>query len=168
MLDSRHISLGTSDPVLLDRDALRAVLRPGPVARLHARLRAGALDRRLARGADPGASPALAHRAARLTAPDHRRELADLLDRFVTTAGAPARRRLHGRFRMATARSAVQAAETELRDLAETVRGPRPLYARGLAMLGVLLADGTGPLYVDGPPDALADELESARRALLG
>ena len=55
----------------------------------------------------------------------------------------------------------------ELGSLVSLLRGRSPLYARGLAMLGRLLADGTGPAYV-GRPEALATCIREVRRALAG
>jgi hypothetical protein len=50
--------------------------------------------------------------------------------------------------------------------LAALLRGPRPLYAPGIAMLGRLLADGTGPAYL-GRSRTLARRLGETRAALL-
>src|SRR5262245_2617960 len=58
--------------------------RPRPLTRVLVTMRRGRLDAALAAGADPSESPALAYRAARLTAGGNRRKLAawiaDILD----------------------------------------------------------------------------------------
>jgi hypothetical protein len=65
------------------------------------------------------------------------------------------------------ARSAVLGHRSDFRGLAAELRGPAPLHARGLAMLSVLLADGTGPLYTPERSGAGAAQLGSVRRALV-
>jgi hypothetical protein len=45
--------------------------------------------------------------------------------------------------------------------------GTRAAHARGLAMLSVLLADGTGRLYTPERAGVLAAQLGSVRRALV-
>jgi hypothetical protein len=52
--------------------------------------------------------------------------------------------------------------------LAELLRGPVPLYARGIAMIVRLLTDGTGPLYASADASALARELRQAHAAING
>jgi len=46
------------------------------------------------------------------------------------------------------------------------LRRDRPLYARGVAMLNVILTDGTGPAYNDPSGDALTRQLQIARASL--
>jgi hypothetical protein len=125
-----------------------------------ARLRRGTLDAALADGADPSASPALAVRAAALTAAGSRRDLAQRLDRLGSPGQPPSRMRL------APPRRSVAANAPALWELAALLRAPAPLRARGLAMLTRLLTDGAGPLYRHGEAAALADALSSARAAL--
>jgi hypothetical protein len=55
-----------------------------------------------------------------------------------------------------------------LLELAGTLRSDIPLYARGLAMLNVILTDGTGVTYSDHGGDALARQLACARATLAG
>lgn len=129
-------------------------------SRLATRLRWAALDRALVSGADPSASPALAARAAALTASDARLALAERLDLLVSPAQPPSR------LRLAPPRRSIAANAPALWELAAVLRGPAPLHARGLAMLMRLLTDGAGPLYRRGEAAALADALSDARAAL--
>jgi hypothetical protein len=135
---------------------------PGPWVRLAARLRAAALDRALAAGADPSASRLLAARALALTAPAARRELAGALEVVLRGRHSRSRRRL------APPRAAVDANAETLSELAALLRSGAPLYARGLARVAMLITDGTGPLYARCDDAALAAALRAARAALPG
>lgn len=136
---------------------------PGPAARLLARTRARALDRALAAGTGADGSSLLALRAARLTSPRARARVADHLDRLLAAAEAPPSRR-----RVQPRRTAVLAEAAQLRDTAALLRRPAPVYARGVALLTLLLADGTGPAYAAAREGALGDRLREAREALRG
>jgi hypothetical protein len=46
------------------------------------------------------------------------------------------------------------------------LRNDAPLYARGVAMLNVVLTDGTGPAYTDRRGDTLTRQLQIARDSL--
>ena len=152
LIDTRDISVPSE-----------CVFAPGILARLEARVRARTLDRALAAGTDPVDSPALAHRAARLTAPPMRGRAADGVERLLDAAvQAPSRRRV------SPSRAAVAAQAEELRATAALLRASTPVYARGMAILTVLLSDGTGPAYVESRNGAFADRLEEARAALMG
>jgi hypothetical protein len=139
----------------------RRALQPPLGARVAARLFAHRLDRALIAGADPVRSPRLAARAATLTSPTTRSELADGLDRLIATAQLPPPRR-----RVMPRRSSVLANSTQLRELAAMLRGTGPLYASGIAMLCTLLTDGTGAVYTARDGRALESELLRARAAL--
>src|SRR5580658_1711517 len=77
--------------VLIDDDRAGLSLRRlRPWHRMLARYQAGRLDRKLAEGASPEASAALAARAMRLTSLDFRRALAASLRRIVLATGEPA------------------------------------------------------------------------------
>jgi hypothetical protein len=144
-----------------DRLASHA-LKPGRAARLTARVRAGALDRALIAGADPASCPQLAARATSLTSRRFRASIADGLERLPLVAEGHTRR-----WWAAARRGAVLANAGELGDLAALLRGGSLVYARGIAILGELLSDGTGPAYL-GEADELAQELHRARIALGG
>jgi hypothetical protein len=145
----------------LAAQTLERTLHPGALARLEARLRAGVLDQAIAAGADPASLPAMAHRAAMLTSRRVRARLADGIENLVADVRQPARR-LH----VMPARPAVAAGRELLLELAEILRGPSPVYARGVALLLVLLRDGTGPAYVAGGEAELGRHLRAARAAL--
>src|SRR5689334_8700415 len=132
-----------------DRVANRTI-SPRWTARVLARLGARSLDRRLIAGADPAGSTLLAARACRLTSYAHREGLADSLGRLLQNAAHP-----DHRVAVMPNRRAIERQADELRSYARLLRSGSPLYARGIAMLGRLLADGTGPVYV-GPPEMLA------------
>jgi hypothetical protein len=158
MLPSRTAE---SFDALLDRAADRTI-EPNLVTRTAARIRARALDRQLIAGADPAGSPELAARAGRLTSPEHRASVADAIERLVQSAHEPP-----NFWGVVPQRRAVVRQGEELAELASRLRGSSPLYARGIAMLGRLLADGTGPAYA-GQPEALAQRLREVRTALAG
>lgn len=136
---------------------------PGFLARLDARVRSHRLDRALAEGAQPVDSPALARRAALLTAARTRRRVADGIERLLDAAAQAPRRG-----RVSPSRAAVAAEADDLRETAALLRGSPPVYARGIAILTVLLGDGTGPAYVESGNGAFAHRLEEARAALMG
>ena len=144
-----------------DRIADRTI-EPRWPARALARLVARALDRRLIAGADPAGSTLLAARACRLTSYAHREALADSLGRLLDAAA-----RAEHRVWVLPNRGAIEAQGDELRDFASLLRSGAPLYARGIAMLGRLLSDGTGPVYV-GPPKMLARSVGEVCAALNG
>jgi hypothetical protein len=136
---------------------------PGRLARMAARLRSHALDDALAEGADPSTSRQLAAHAARITATSMRDDLAASLDSLARSADEP---RFPGR--VLPSRAAVRANATELHALAALLRGHNPVSARGVAMLRVLVTDGTGPAYTDRNGSVLARGLGSARAAVAG
>lgn len=147
---------------VLNRRAAQA-FEPSGAARLVARLRAHSLDRALMDGANPATTAQLAAHAARLTSPSMRASVAGCLERL---ARAESEVRNHARVLPFTA--AVRANTHTLSELAETLRGPRPVYARGVAMLRRLVQDGTGPAYADRDGRDLALELRAAATALNG
>ena len=135
--------------------------------RLPVRLRARAhrlkLDRALAAGADPSTSPLLAARAAQLVDPGTRQRIAACLEQFAFTADRP-RSRVH----TLPLRGAVRPNQEALLELARTLRHPQLYYARGIAMLELILADGTGPAYTDPTGEGLARQLALAVQGLTG
>ena len=160
-----ELQSGRSAPVTgymaqFDRFAARR-LDPGLTARLAARLKGHALDRALIAGADPAATPQLAARAAMLTSASMRREVARGLDRLALGEREALRRWQVRPFRRTSTANA-----PELRALAARLRGPGPLYARGIAILARLLTEGTGPAYSDRRGDLLAQRLRDARVAM--
>lgn len=139
------------------------LFEPRRVVRLGARLRRLKLDRALAAGADPSASPLLAARAAQLVAPTTRQRIAGYLERFASTVDAP-----RGRVRTLPLRGAVRANQGALIELAGQLRHGGLSYAHGIAMLELLLSDGTGPAYTDPTGEGLARQLALAGEGLIG
>jgi hypothetical protein len=141
----------------------RRALEPPRSARLAARMLGGRLDRALIAGADPADSPLLAARAAQLTTRAARAELADGLELLLARAQRPPSRRA-----LVVRHASILANAELVRELADTLRGPAPLYARGLAMIHSLLTDGTGPVYASRDGAALERELRRACGAVCG
>jgi hypothetical protein len=139
------------------------LLGPSAAVRVAARLGRGTLDRALADGADPAASPLIAARTAQLGSGSTRARIADGLERLALSADTP-----RGRVRILPSRAAILGNRSELLELAAMLRRDRPLYARGVAMLNVILTDGTGPAYTDPSGDALTRQLQIARASLAG
>jgi hypothetical protein len=144
-------------------DCTDALFAPNVMARLRARNRRVELDRVLAEGADPTGSPLLAARAAQLASPRRRARLAEALERLALTDDGQA-----GLFRVAPRRQAVRANRQALLDLAVRLRRGGPLYARGIAILELVLIDGTGPAYRDAHGEGLARQLQLAGAGLGG
>lgn len=63
-------------------------------------------------------------------------------------------------------RREVLAARTVTEALERRLRAPEPVSARGMAILGGLLTDGTSPLYRPDEPGALGSQLRAAAAAL--
>jgi hypothetical protein len=142
--------------VLVDDDLGRLVLRRvWPWQRMLACSRAGRLDRELAAGTSPEASAVLAARAARLTSTEFRRDLAASLRRMLVAAGQPARAVAAQRPGLGGARPLrvpvrtprISQTAPRLAELASRLLEPGPVPVRGVALVTLLLADGTGPLY---------------------
>jgi hypothetical protein len=134
----------------------------GRLACLAARVRSQSLDRALIAGADPGSSAALAARAAMLTSPRSRAQIAEALEHLVCAAHAPRRR-----WWAVSPNGPVPANAEAIRELAALLRRDTPLYARGIAVLSQLLTDGCGPVY-DGSEESLARELRHAHASVVG
>ncbi|HEX3974691.1 MAG TPA: hypothetical protein VHW96_00420 [Solirubrobacteraceae bacterium] len=159
-------SIGSGNTLQLKRPWLecpQALFEPTLITRLRARGRRLELDRALAEGADPSSSPLLAARAGQLVRSSSRNRLASALERLALTADAPPTR-----FGAVPRRRALRANRFALMDLAGTLRKGGVLYARGIAMLELVLIDGTGPAYTDARGEGLARELELAGASLGG
>jgi len=144
-------------------ECTQALFEPTPIARLRARIRRLELDHALAEGADPTASPLLAARAAQLVSRPTRYRLAAALEYWALTADAP-----RGRLRTAPLRGPLSANRRGLLELASILRRGGLLYARGIAILELVLIDGAGPAYTDARGEGLARQLELARAGLGG
>ena len=139
------------------------LFEPRLAVRLRARAQRLTLDRVLAAGADPSASPLLAARAAQLVHPRTRQRIAAWLEQFAHTAERP-----RSRVKTLPLRGAVRPNQEALLELARTLRHPHLYYARGIAMLELVLADGTGPAYTDPTGEGLARQLALAVQGLTG
>ncbi len=151
---------GFHDSPLQDADCL---LRPGAAVRTAAHLLRGKLDEDLIEGADPTGSRLLAARAAQLSSRCTRSRIADGLERLALSADGPP-----SRVRVLPQRVAARANRSRLLELAGLLRRDGPVYARGVAMLEVIVTDGTGPAYTDRRGSALAGRLDVARATLTG
>jgi hypothetical protein len=164
--------------VLIDDDRAGLSLRPlRPWHRMMARYQAGRLDRKLAEGASPEASAALAARAMRLTSLDFRRALAASLRRIVLATGEPALDRsipLPASTSPGTVRppriplhhARISQSARLLAEVATRLAAPGPVPASGVAMVTRLLSEGTGPLYREASRDDLDLIAERAAQAL--
>jgi hypothetical protein len=140
-----------------------ALFEPKLFTRFRARSRRLELDHALAGGADPSSSPLLAARAAQLVRPANRYRLAQALERLALTADSRG-----GLFHTVPRRQAVDVNRPQLIDLAGRLRKAGLLYARGIAILELVLIDGTGPAYTDARGEGLARQLELAGASLGG
>jgi hypothetical protein len=164
--------------VLLDDDLGRlTVQRVSPWHRLLARVLAVRLDRQLASGTRPEADAVLAARAMFLTSARYRRALATSLRRMLAASAVPSARP----HPMAEARSPLAAfrphvplrrdliagSAPELTGLANYLTAPRPVPARGVALVSQLLTDGSGPLYRAAAREDLGGLIDQASQALV-
>ena len=124
--------------------------RPSLAARVTALLRAHHLDRQLAVGVPAAAGSALAVHQVRLTSVAEREAVARTLRRAVHDAhagGAPLSSRVP------VHPTNIRAAEELIDAITLRLHSPRPVSARGMARLRVVLADGCGPMYRFGRGD---------------
>lgn len=125
-------------------DGLNYGHRPAVFWRLAAKAFAYRMDRRLARGSDPGGSRLLVAHSLSITQLRHRRALAQSI-RLVL---AHAHRRVPPHpSRIRPWRPSVLNISPELEVLADRLERDAEVPARAVARLRVLLSDGTGPLY---------------------
>lgn len=115
--------------------------------RARARLLAARLDRLLAAGASPDASPALSLRASRLIG----RSVRDEVARSLRRVHADARGRRHPLDpRLPVNHARVLRCAGRLEGLIELLAGDEPVAARGVARARVLVSEGASPLYARG------------------
>ena len=126
-------------------------------------LQRGLLDRRLARGADPGTSPELTRRARQLTSRRCRAGLVAGLRSVIEEADEPRRA-----FSAAVPvrRQEILRERQSLVALAEDLLSEDEFSPRGIALIERLLTDGASPLYTPGPSGDLHRALIHARAAL--
>jgi hypothetical protein len=126
-------------------------------------LRRGSLDRSLAAGEDPAASPALTRRARQLTSRRTRAGLAASIRNLLAAAEEKPRG-----FTAAVPiqRHDIRSERQMLLQLAADLESDDELNARGMALVERLLMDGASPVYVGGPNGALHGALVHAHAAL--
>lgn len=137
--------------------------RTRPRDRLLCRIERHRLDEQLARGASPDASAALSLRARSLIGMRLRRQLALALERVVCDAGY-----VDHPFRsvVPVCRAGVLRCRLLMEQLGTQLTRPGPVDARGVALLRLLLIDGTSPLYSRLDDGALDRCLQAALAAL--
>jgi hypothetical protein len=128
--------------------------------RFLARVFAPALDRRLAAGEPAESTLLMALRAQTLARVETRRALARNWEHLLRRArgGAP--------YRVPLRRRRIAAAETDIAALLSALVAELPTPARGVAMAGVLLRDGAGPLYNRHCPDDLCTAVQKVTAQL--
>lgn len=131
-------------------------------ARVVAWLRPGHYDRRLSLGAIVHAATPLAFHAERLTSVRERESVARAFRRCIEDA--------HGGSAFRSVRPEINAgeiiaAENVIDDITLRLHTQRPVTARGMAELRLLLGDGGGPLYRYGRGD-LRERLAAANSSL--
>lgn len=128
-------------------------VRPAGSARtrIRARLHRHRLDRDLVSGADPNTDNLLRERARELVGERCRRQLAASLAHLLTEADSSPRPFTS---RVPIARAAIRNSRSELETIVERLTTPAYISARGVAIIGLLLADGAGPLYGNDPANS--------------
>ena len=137
--------------------------------RWRALLRRAELDRSLAEGADPLATPELRWRAQQLMSDRSRRRLAKEIEGALEAAKT---RPWLGGSAASPNRTEIGRCWELLHALANDLRGAEPIALRGVALTAQLLHDGCSPLYAPyayapGPEGELELEVRRARSALL-
>jgi hypothetical protein len=151
------------DRYRLDAGGRPASRVPALRARALATVRHAALDRRLADGADTTGHRELTARAWQITRASACERLATALDAILIGAERSGPERGAS---VRICREEIEVARGEIRRLAQRLRDPRPVRARGVALARRLLSDGTGPLYVASANDELYRQLRRATVAL--
>jgi uncharacterized protein with von Willebrand factor type A (vWA) domain len=139
------------------------MMTSSPIQPFRVWLRRGALDSRLAAGADPGASPELARRARQLTSRRTRTGLAASIRHLLDAAEARPRGFTSA---VPIQRHEILSERQLLLQLAAALESPDELEARGLALVDRLLISGDSPVYVDRGDGALHGALVHAHAAL--
>jgi hypothetical protein len=134
-----------------------------PIHPLRVWLRKGSLDRSLAAGADPAASPQLARRARQLTSRRTRTGLAASIRNLLDAAEAPPRG-----FSSAVPirRREILRERQMVLQIAAALESPDQLEPGGIALIERLLISGESPVYVEGGEGALHGALVHAHAAL--
>jgi hypothetical protein len=163
VMSGNRISLGFLSPAQIQNAIRRNEVSRIPFgARVMARLLAAKFDQMLAVGVPAPEGSPLALHAARLTSVDEREAIAHTLRRSLDDA----RNREAGfSSRVPLNAPNIIAAENRIDQIALRLHSPRPVTARGVARLRLLLSDGAGPMYLYGRGD-LEGRLGAAFAAL--
>jgi hypothetical protein len=124
---------------------------------------AGQVDRELAAGLSPRAGSVVERRAVQLTGTRNRRRISAGLARVLRDC---VRDPLTFTAVVNPDRHEVQAARAVLTAISLRLAEDRPVHPRGMAMLQVLLTDGSGPLYEPVGAGSLGSHLRAAAAAL--
>lgn len=131
--------------------------------RLLARVLADRLDESLIAGRAPDSGVLLALRAQALEHSGRREEYAiDLHEIALTAVG----QRPTGRSGWPMHWECIAGARAELEALSERLLAPGPVSPRGMALVRMLLTDGSGPLYFADTPEQVARAAMAAMAAL--
>jgi hypothetical protein len=120
---------------------------------------AASLDRRLAAGQPAESTRLLATRAQKLVAPEDRRALASNWEHLMDLTRTQPARLVR---RVPVCRDRIAAAEPSVREMIVALVAPRPVPARGVATVSLLLSDGTGPFYNRRSPSDLVSAIREA------
>ena len=134
------------------------------VLRMRVATRRDRLTRELAEGAEPSSSPERALRAAQLTSPRGRKQLARSLRRTITEARRPQLTRSPV---VIINRAQVLAAEAAINAMVARLGDAEPVRAEGMAIAHRILTNANGnPLYDAAELGALRRQLQVATEAL--
>jgi hypothetical protein len=125
--------------------------------RIRTRLYRHKLDRDLAFRADPNTDPLRRERARDLVGEKTRGRIAASLERLLAEADSPPGPLSS---RVPIARLAIRDSRYDLETIVERLKAPAYISPQGVAMVSLLLGDGSGPLYGSDP--AHSQELRSA------
>jgi hypothetical protein len=139
--------------------------RPGLMLRARVWINVLELDGALAGGADPAQSEELTLRAKQLAERKKREKLASAVWHLIGIADR------HSHAPIATPYAPfrpkqVQANRSLLVELAQRLRGYRPVALQGLAVTSLMLEDGRGPLTTNSDPATLERAVRAALSAL--
>jgi hypothetical protein len=136
-------------------DSLRNTFAEASITtRVIAELFANRFDKQLVAGVAPEPGSALAAHVSRLASEGERRKLAEALHHSVCETHS---RRTRMSATIPVNRTGVAAAVGLIDQVALHLLGPRPVSARGVARLRLLLSDGGGPMYWSGGGDLGAE-----------
>ena len=126
-------------------------------------LRRGSLDRSLAAGAHPAASPELSWRARQLASRRYRCGLAASIRNLIEAAEEPPRGFSSA---VPVQRRDILADRPLLLEIADDLESQQELKPRGIVLVERLITDGNSPVYMSSPEGSLHEALNQARAAM--